>query len=135
MRVSLTGPLVFLAALSCSVPAAAKEICDVEFDNLGTLLQEMQSDPRYEVEGSELYLGFVDGLDRKRTWAFTTPANPAHPAVICRSLVQQQDAWVVDTRLVCGGPKQACDRMVADFDDLDKRMAEYLKAKKDEAQE
>jgi hypothetical protein len=136
MRILFALVATLSATLSCSVPAATEEICGLNYDKPESLLQEMQSDPRYQaVDGTDLYLGFVDRLDQKRTWAITTPANPAHPAVICRTLVQRQEAWVVETRVLCDGPKPACDRMVADFADLDKKMADYIKAKKEEAQE
>jgi hypothetical protein len=107
-----------------AIPAVAAEICDRTMASPGELLETLRDEPGVElIHEDDLYLALAEKA-RSIVWTFTRPNHPAHPAVVCRRVVQQGDAVGVDMRVVCVGPKAACDRMVADFQELNKRMRE-----------
>ena len=61
---------------------------------------------------------------------FTKAGHPAHPAVVKRTLSQDGDAWTISERGWSFGSKAsqpAMKRWMAQFEELDRRMAEELK--------
>lgn len=64
------------------------------------------------------------------TWTFTQPANPAHPAMVCRRIVGPEGRLELETNASCLASQQACDAMMADFAKLNARMMEVMKQRK-----
>ncbi len=67
-------------------------------------------------------------------WSFSPSGHPAHPAGIKRVLVQDQVGNVsVMMTAKCGGPRTACDKLVAEFqrtnDEMRERVQSQLKDK------
>jgi hypothetical protein len=115
-----TVALVVLQA----IPADAAEICDRTMASPGQLLDTLRNEPGIQlIHEDDLYMAFAE-KSHSIVWTFTRPGHPAHPAVVCRRPVEQGAAVAIEMRVVCGGPKDACDRLVADFEELNKRMRE-----------
>ena len=125
---ALTLLLVGTVALSSiqTIPARAAEICGRTMTSPGQLLDTLRNEAGIElIHQDDLYLAFAEEA-RGIVWTFTRPNHPAHPAVVCRQVVQQGEDIGVETRVLCGGRKTACDRMVADFQDLNERMKQDI---------
>ena len=56
-------------------------------------------------------------------WSFTPADHPAHPAVVKRALEEEDGAVWIRTTAMCGAEKAACDEMVKQFEQLNKRAA------------
>ena len=63
-------------------------------------------------------------------WSFAPANHYAHPSVGQRMLVQSGGGFYVQTRILCQADKPACDRLRDDYQLLDKRMTEALRAGK-----
>jgi len=63
-------------------------------------------------------------------WSFTPSAHQAHPAVVRRTAIKKDGAFYVCTSVLCGGPKPACDKLVAEFNELNNRMRRDLESKR-----
>ena len=64
-------------------------------------------------------------------WSFTPSNHPAHPSVGRRRLIQHPDGgFFVETRILCQAEKAACDKLHADYQLLDRRMTEAIRAQK-----
>lgn len=63
-------------------------------------------------------------------WSFTPLDHPAHPAAIKRVMAQSTtgDISVVMTAK-CGGPKEACDKLISEFRAMNDRMHEQVQSK------
>jgi hypothetical protein len=62
-------------------------------------------------------------------WSFTSPGHSAHPAAAHRWIVREGDNLLVQSNLLCEGPKPACDAMAVEFGRLDEAVRESLKRK------
>jgi hypothetical protein len=57
-----------------------------------------------------------------RQLTFTTPANRAHPAVACRTVVDAPGGGSsINTELVCHNSRENCDWLYREFEQLTKR--------------
>lgn len=62
-------------------------------------------------------------------WSFTPADHAAHPAVVRRQLVQENGGISMKMTALCQASKAACDKLMADFQALNARMAESLAPK------
>jgi hypothetical protein len=59
-------------------------------------------------------------------WSFTPPEHPAHPSAVKRSIFLRDGSTYIDMKVRCEASKAACDKLVADFQLLNQRMAESM---------
>lgn len=72
------------------------------------------------------WLGFSDSRN-KAIWTFAPAGHPAYPAVVKRAMIQDGNTVRVKTTAKCEAPKEACDKLLAEFRELDGDAASYLK--------
>jgi hypothetical protein len=72
----------------------------------------------------------VDDKANFALWSFTPPDHPAHPAAIKRVMVQSEagDISVVMTAK-CGGPKEACDKLISEFRAMNDSMRQRVQSR------
>ena len=63
-------------------------------------------------------------------WSFTPENHYAHPSVGRRRLFKNEGQYYVQTEILCHADKSACDRLRADYQLLDRRMTEAIRAGK-----
>lgn len=63
-------------------------------------------------------------------WSFTPADHPAHPAVVRRALVEKNGAVSMNMTALCQASKEACDKLMEDFKELNARMSAELSAVK-----
>ena len=63
-------------------------------------------------------------------WAFTPAGHPAHPAAIRRVLTEKDGAWFVEMSALCEATKSACDKVVAEFHELNNQMRADLERRR-----
>ena len=78
---------------------------------------------------------FIMGVcpDKLTFWYFTKPNHPAHPGVIKRQLVQKSDGWHMGEHGSSFAPdsrQQAFKDWLAQFQELDRQMKDYIARKK-----
>ncbi len=72
--------------------------------------------------------------DRNKTvWSFTPPKHPAHPAAIRRILVTKDGKVGMSLSALCEASKTACDKMMEDFEALNKEVVKTMNAPKQPA--
>jgi hypothetical protein len=59
------------------------------------------------------------------TWSFTPPNHPAHPTAVKRAIVERDGTLFVDMSVLCQAEKPACDKLVAEFQELNEKMRDY----------
>jgi hypothetical protein len=90
------------------------------------LYQRLKEDSRLrEMRRSEHYVALENGQDGT-LWSFTLPAHPAHPAAVCRRVMERRGIIDIPTAIVCRGPEGACTKLKGDFDALNARMIQEL---------
>jgi hypothetical protein len=63
-----------------------------------------------------------------RIWSFTPSDHPAHPALVRRAIVKEGSKVFVEMQAVCEAEKSACDKLVADFDTLNRQTRDSVAA-------
>jgi hypothetical protein len=63
---------------------------------------------------------------RNEIWSFTQVRHPAHPAVVRRTVLENNGVISLDMNVMCGATKAACDTMVAQFRQLNKDLRTQL---------
>lgn len=129
VRVALVLMLPFVAACVADGPTASRKvhgpltICGLTGDSPEDLLRQVRAMPGSKRIGeTDRFFGYVVGSG-KVTFTFTKPADPAHPAVACRTISQKPDGSLsVSTHLICGASKSACDKLRGEFAEIDQQM-------------
>jgi hypothetical protein len=122
--------MLFLATAPPLAPAqraaAADEVCGEPKADPQALYARLSKDGRLrEMHRNELYIGLENGQDGT-LWTFTLPAHPAHPAAVCRRVMERRGVLDIPTTVVCDGAEAACARLKGDFDALNARIIEDL---------
>ena len=121
--------LVCIAAavvLPIAPSSATGDLCGRPKTTPGTLYEQLSKDARLrEMRRSDVFVALEDGGDGT-LWTFTLPAHPAHPAVVCRRIMERRGLIEIPTAIQCNGGEAACARLQSDFDMLNERMIQDL---------
>ncbi|MGB9428375.1 MAG: hypothetical protein WCC11_00610 [Gammaproteobacteria bacterium] len=60
-------------------------------------------------------------------YSFTPMTDPAYPAVVKRTVVQERDGIYIDMTDLCEAKKEACDHLIKQFHKLNEKMRQYMK--------
>lgn len=109
--------------------SAASDLCGKPKTTPDALYLELANDTGLrEMARSDVFVGLEDGRDGT-LWTFTLPAHPAHPAVVCRRIVERRGVLEIPTTIECNGAEAACAKLKSDFDALNERVIRDLYAK------
>jgi hypothetical protein len=122
----LTFSLLATAAWLSTGAALAEEHPTFQ-ELLNTVRQKPECQPR---DNPDYILVTCKGATMTQ-WYFTKPNHPAHPGVVKRTLVQENGQIVVHedgTSFASNSDQPAFKAWLAQFEDLDRRMIEAIKA-------
>ena len=63
-----------------------------------------------------------------RIWTFTPTGHPAHPTVVRRTVAKEGTKVFVELQAVCEAEKSACDKIVAEFVQLNEQARDAIAA-------
>jgi hypothetical protein len=113
-------------ALAQPLHAADDDVCGEPKASPQALYQRLAKDSRIrEMHRNELYVGLENGQDGT-LWTFTLEKHPAHPAAVCRRVVDRRGRLDIPTTVVCEGAKAACAELKADFEALNAQIIDDL---------
>jgi hypothetical protein len=121
--------LMFVAAfanIAVAQDAASKTASDREYATVAIALEALRAKSGVKISDLSGWT-VIEDRSTLSLWSFTPPSHPAHPAAIHRKVVQEGDNIFVKMQVLCEAPKPACDKVVADFEDLNQRMTKALK--------
>jgi hypothetical protein len=130
-RTRTTAGLVIAAAVvPVAQGSAADDLCGKPKAAPEALYRELAKDSGLrEMARSDVFVGLEDGRDGT-LWTFTLPAHPAHPAVVCRRIVERRGVLEIPTTIECKGAEAACAKLKSDFDALNERVIQDLHKKR-----
>jgi hypothetical protein len=127
----MRGWLLVFALLSATQPGAGAEpsgddLCGEPKAGPQALYERLAKDARLrEMRRSEHYVALENGQDGT-LWSFTLPAHPAHPAAVCRRVMERRGIIDIPTAVECRGPEGECTKLKSDFEALNARMIQDL---------
>ena len=123
-----------LIALSCicAFSIHAQTMSGVGYETVRAAYEGLKNDPAAKARSNQGWLLVnVSSGTNEGMWSFTPQGDPSFPAVVRRKLVEREGQLFVEMGVLCGGPKEACDQLVAAFNTLNAEMkkdvAERLK--------
>jgi hypothetical protein len=106
--------------------ASAGDLCGEPKAEPQALYERLAKDSRLrEMRRSEQYVALENGHDGT-LWSFTLPAHPAHPAAVCRRVMERRGIIEVPTAIECRGPEAECGKLKGDFEALNARMIQEM---------
>jgi hypothetical protein len=128
-RALLAGAVAVLAPiLTVARPlhAADDDLCGEPKAGPQALYERLAKDARIrEMHRNDIYVGLENG-DNGTLWTFTLPKHPAHPAAVCRRVVERRGIIDIPTTIVCEGAQAACADLKTDFEALNARIIDDL---------
>lgn len=117
-----------LAALLLPLSAFAQQGTGVGFPTVAAALDALKtrSGAHVSVQGGWT---IVDETAAATIWSFTPPTHPAHPAVVKRTMVVRDGAVSIEMRALCQAGKEACDKLMDEFNALNARMGQAIRDK------
>lgn len=121
----IRASLISAITVSISVSANADVMCGQTVQGMPALIDDV-SKPRPDRNSENDK--FISVVDRATSvmWIATKAANPAHPGVACRRVLEKNGELFVDMQAICGGPKPACDSMMKEFEMLNAQMRDEM---------
>jgi Protein of unknown function (DUF4019) len=113
--------LTLIAALSTS-NAFAQANQGVGFATVKEALDTLKSRKTATVTQQGGWV-IVNELAESTIWSFTPANHPAHPSVVKRTIVKNNDQLGVEMSALCEAQKTACDSLMAEFTQLNNQMA------------
>jgi hypothetical protein len=124
MRVTL----IALALIATAFAAVAHAAEGIGYRTVAEALKALQARSDVTITSKGGWT-IVDEPSDKAVWSFTPPDHPAHPAAVKRKLVTKDGATFVETSALCQASKAACDKLMADFQELtDKSVQQVQKS-------
>ena len=68
----------------------------------------------------------VDTPQERSIWSFTPPGHPAHPAAVKRTVYEESGVVMMKTNALCQADKKACDELMAEFAELQRRIQQHM---------
>jgi hypothetical protein len=132
-RIVLPASMLLVAAALAFAPApdaaATEELCGTREATPQALYDKLAKEAKLrEMRRSDVYVALEDGSNGT-LWTFTLPAHPAHPAAVCRRIVERRGVLEVPTSIVCNGAEAACAKLRSDFEMLNENMIQQLQKK------
>jgi hypothetical protein len=111
----------------CTFVARAQSMDGVGYETVRAAYDALKNDPQAKARSNEGWLLVnVPSGTNEGIWAFTPLSDPSFPAVVRRKVLKRDGQLFVDMGVLCGGPKPACDRLVATFNTLNEEMKKDL---------
>jgi hypothetical protein len=124
----MASALLFMAQPCAEAQPAASgdELCGEPKAEPQALYERLAKDNRLrEMRRSELYVA-LENSQNGILWTFTQPAHPAHPAVVCRRVMERRGIIEIPTTIACHGAADECAKLKSGFEALNARMIEDL---------
>ena len=106
-----------------------KASAGIGYPSVAAALADLHSKPEviFREEG-----GWIIAEDRSHftLWSFATEGDPAYPSAVKRTAVQEAGGNVtMNMNILCESDRDACDKLVANFNELNERARDSLQRK------
>jgi hypothetical protein len=120
--------VVAAAVLTSSVALGQEAQSRIAYASVAEALQALRAKQGvvFASDGGWTLAKDTDGAN----WSFTPQNHYAHPSVGRRMLQEHNGQFYVRTQILCQAQKAACDRLVEDYNLLDRRMNEAIRSGK-----
>jgi hypothetical protein len=130
MRQLLWTLVVLLVAEATAVAQSAEtKTSSVGYPSVASALADVRSKNGVRISNQNGWTVIEDGSTMS-LWSFTPAGHPAHPAVVRRTVSEKEGAIFVEMAALCEAMKPACDKLVAEFQELTNKMRECIRTQR-----
>lgn len=97
----------------------------IGYPSVSSALSAMKEKSGVEVSVKDGWTIIFDRAEQT-LWSFTPDKHPAYPSVAKRAAVSDNGKLRVLTQIRCEAAKAACDQLATDFDQLNKKVFDYV---------
>jgi Protein of unknown function (DUF4019) len=113
-----------IALAIISIAAAAQQPSSgIGYPSVAAALEALKARTNVEIRVEQGWT-IVNDKAAGEFWSFTPPGHPAHPAAVKRTLVEKDGKLTINMSVLCQASKAACDKLVADFRELNEKAAQ-----------
>lgn len=104
------------------------KVSSIGYPSVAAALADLHS--RADVKFSEAN-GWTIAEDKSHftLWSFAPAGDPAYPSAVKRTAVKGDEGVSMNMNILCESTQEACDRLVADFEALNRRLQDSFKNK------
>lgn len=102
----------------------------IEFSTVAEALESVSARPGVKKEVVQGGWTILHQYRPDIVWSFAPNGHPAHPTVVKRVLVVDDENQIrIEMSALCGADKPACDKVVKEFEELNNRAAAAIRNK------
>ena len=116
--------IIAIAAMAQQEPAQG----GIGYPSVAAALEALKARPDVKISAQNGWT-IVDDRATGTLWSFTPPNHPAHPAAVKRTVVERAGEVFVEMSALCQASKVACDKLIAEFRDLNEAMVQAMRRK------
>ena len=108
------------------------EMCGLAGRDVVDLIEQVTTSPAFRAAGgSNRFRAYDLVVDDSRTdWVITQPTEAAHPTITCRQIRAVDGQWVAIRDIQCGATRIACERLAAEFREVDAALGRSLRGER-----
>lgn len=126
-HLAATGAVI---AILLGYPLSAQEQgSSIGYPSVDAARQALLAKPGVRAVEQQGWL-IIDDQKELSLWSFTPRSHEAHPAAVKRTILEKDGAIFVQMNVLCGASKEACDRLVAEFNALNDRMRQDIERRR-----
>jgi hypothetical protein len=122
---------IAVLALSHTPPASADE-GDIGYPSVGAARTALAARDDVKLSSADGWMTIEDPAGMT-LWTFAPEADPAHPAAIKRTVVQDGDRVIIRMDIRCEGDEAACDALEQHFLSLNQSVKDHAESNGDDA--
>jgi len=117
-----------VALLALIATAGASGNSDIGYPSPEAALEALRKNPdaQFSIKGGWTIVSLSEGGNIVM-WSFAPKEHPAYPAAVKRIMSQKEGAWYLEMKILCGGTKADCDKLAAEFNELNERMKKDIR--------
>jgi hypothetical protein len=130
-------PTIAAALLIVAVSASAQQTSaqsGIGYPSVAAALEALKARPDVKISVRDGWTIVNDPISGA-VWSFTPSSHPAHPAAVKRTVVEKNGQVFLDMQALCQASKAACDKLIAEFQELNEKTVQAARTRAPAAQE
>jgi len=123
MRIAVVS-LTLVALLSAGVRA---DDSSIGYPTVDAALDALRKDPHAQFSTRDGWtIVATEENGNHVLWSFTPKGHSAYPAAVKRTVLEKDGAVLINMQVLCFGTQAGCDKLVADFKELNERIKQSM---------
>ena len=119
---------IALLIVATSVIAGDINGSPIGYHSYKEALNDLKSNPNAKISAHQDWIIIEVSTDTEMTlWSFTPKGHFAHPAVVKRSVIENDGSVNLIMNALCGASKPDCDKLIQQFKQLNEQISQNMR--------